>query len=183
MSWDTSRLWGHSRLRRVTVEECLTLSADRLTRLGLLRLGVRERRELAWKWSSLSDAPRTLVTCEVNTRDFRPGWLHLQYMSKQSGAEVNCSVSLATVPTPWGGLRWFFRCPMPDCGRRVGKLYLPPCEKHFGCRHCHDLTYQSCQESHRYDRLCGIIGSRLQMDPKQVERTVKLLMRRSRRLM
>ena len=23
----------------------------------------------------------------------------------------------------------------------------------FGCRHCYDLTYLSCQESHKYDRM------------------------------
>jgi hypothetical protein len=28
----------------------------------------------------------------------------------------------------------------------VGKLYLPPPARYFGCRHCHDLTYTSCQE-------------------------------------
>jgi hypothetical protein len=30
-------------------------------------------------------------------------------------------------------------------------LYLPPRARYFGCRHCHDLTYTSCQESHKYD--------------------------------
>jgi len=29
----------------------------------------------------------------------------------------------------------------------VGKLYLPPGGKYFGCRHCYNLTYKSCQES------------------------------------
>ncbi len=37
------------------------------------------------------------------------------------------------------------------CGRRVGKLYLPPGEAYFACRECHQLTYQSQQE-HR----CGL---------------------------
>jgi hypothetical protein len=32
------------------------------------------------------------------------------------------------------------------CYRRVGKLYLPPGGRYFGCRHCYDLTYTSCQE-------------------------------------
>jgi hypothetical protein len=41
----------------------------------------------------------------------------------------------------------------PPCGRRVGKLYLPPCGRYFGCRHCYRLTYTSCQESHKYDDL------------------------------
>jgi hypothetical protein len=33
----------------------------------------------------------------------------------------------------------------------VGKLYLPPGGRYYGCRHCYDLTYTSCQESHKYD--------------------------------
>jgi hypothetical protein len=28
----------------------------------------------------------------------------------------------------------------------VGKLYLPPGARYFGCRRCHELTYRSCQE-------------------------------------
>jgi hypothetical protein len=31
-------------------------------------------------------------------------------------------------------------------GRRVGKLYLPPSARYFGCRHCYDLTYNSVQQ-------------------------------------
>jgi hypothetical protein len=33
------------------------------------------------------------------------------------------------------------------CGRRVGKLYLPPVARYYGCRTCHDLTYISFQRS------------------------------------
>lgn len=32
-------------------------------------------------------------------------------------------------------------------GRRVGKVYLPPGGKYFGCRHCYQLSYRSSQES------------------------------------
>jgi hypothetical protein len=28
----------------------------------------------------------------------------------------------------------------------------------FGCRRCHELTYTSCQESHKFDRLYGRIA-------------------------
>jgi hypothetical protein len=48
-----------------------------------------------------------------------------------------------------GGARWWLICPLVRnnvaCGRRVRKLYL--CGKYFGCRHCHNLTYRSQQES------------------------------------
>ncbi len=32
------------------------------------------------------------------------------------------------------------------CNRRVGKCYLPPGGKYFGCRACYNLTYRSCKE-------------------------------------
>jgi hypothetical protein len=60
------------------------------------------------------------------------------------------------------------------CGRRVGKLHLPPHGRYFGCRHCHDLTYASCQESHKFDRAFR----RLALDTGSDFATVKQLMNR-----
>jgi len=49
----------------------------------------------------------------------------------------------------FGGLRWWFICPLiqagAPCNRRVKKLYLPPSGEWFGCRSCHKLIYQSAQ--------------------------------------
>ncbi len=60
-------------------------------------------------------------------------------------------VMLQTTRPNYGGRRWWFTCPLVvngrACHRRVGKLYLPPGGKYFGCRHCYNLTYKSCQES------------------------------------
>jgi hypothetical protein len=65
----------------------------------------------------------------------------------------------------YGGVRWWFRCPLSrdgyDCQRRVAKLYLPPGGRYFGCRHCYNLTYKSCQESHKLERSAifgGLMG-------------------------
>ena len=44
----------------------------------------------------------------------------------------------------FGGMRWWFIC--PECHRRVGILYKPRCSSFFFCRHCHDLTYDCCQD-------------------------------------
>jgi hypothetical protein len=59
-------------------------------------------------------------------------------------------VLLTTTRPRFGGLRWWFVCPLVvrgyACERRVGKLYLPPGSRYFGCRHCHELTYRSAQE-------------------------------------
>jgi len=37
----------------------------------------------------------------------------------------------------------------------LGVLYLA---KYAGCRHCYDLTYESCQESHKFDSLAQRMG-------------------------
>lgn len=65
---------------------------------------------------------------------------------REDGAEKWCqAVPLEQVPTEFGGLRWWVRCPLtPEgkpCGRRVSKLYLPDFDLLFGCRTCHELAY------------------------------------------
>jgi hypothetical protein len=57
---------------------------------------------------------------------------------------------LASTRPYFGGLRWWWRC--LGCGRRVGKLYLPPGQTRFRCRRCHGLTYRSTRHSHDAER-------------------------------
>lgn len=64
----------------------------------------------------------------------------------------------------FGGRRWWFICPWFKCFRKVSALYLGN-GKHFGCRHCYNLTYESCQESHKYDTMFKKMG----MNPKEGE--------------
>jgi hypothetical protein len=61
------------------------------------------------------------------------------------------------------------------CGRRVGKLYLPPGGKYFGCRHCYNLTYTSSNESHEHDGLYRIIARELNASPREVRRAMKCI--------
>jgi hypothetical protein len=81
--------------------------------------------------------------------DDHPTGLRLIYtIGAKSGhpEDFNYLVSLTTTPLPWGGVRYWFECPLQGCTRRVGCLYLPPGGKYFGCRHCYNLTYESRQE-------------------------------------
>jgi len=68
----------------------------------------------------------------------------------QSRQDFRYPIDLATAPCRFGGLRYWFICPASKngvpCWRRVVKLYLPPGAVYFVCRHCHGLTYRSCQE-------------------------------------
>jgi hypothetical protein len=74
---------------------------------------------------------------------------------------------VATTPT-FGGRRWWWICPLVKngrpCNRRVSKLYLPPGAAYFGCRHCYELTYTSCNESHKYDSLWKGIATSVNRD-------------------
>ncbi len=77
--------------------------------------------------------------------------------------ELNYPVELTTTCPHFGGRRFWLRCPIvkdgTPCHRRVGKLYLPPGARNFGCRICYDLTYESCQEHNgRIDALRRMVG-------------------------
>ena len=81
------------------------------------------------------------------------------------GRDLACSIALRSVPQHFGGERWFLECPMlmpngEPCERRVRTLYLPPGGRYFGCRHCHDLTWQSVQRpvTARFHRLCDALA-------------------------
>ncbi len=67
-------------------------------------------------------------------------------------------VRLSTTPLPWGGLRFWFHCPIAGCGRRVSVLYLAPLGKYFACRHCNRLSYRSRQEGSQDKALFGHIA-------------------------
>ena len=67
------------------------------------------------------------------------------------GVDVSLPIDLSTSGQYFGGLRFWMLCPIEGCRNRVGKLHLPPGESYFGCRDCHDLTYQSCQDAHKLD--------------------------------
>jgi hypothetical protein len=102
--------------------------------------------------------------------------LRLRYTTALSDGEkydVEERVELQTTPSAVDSVRWWFTCPLivngRSCGRRVGKLYLPPGSRYFGCRHCYDLTYRSCQESHRYDRLFERLASETGLDRRLVK--------------
>lgn len=74
-----------------------------------------------------------------------------------SARGVQQRVKLTTSGCNYGGFRYYFECPVVKdgvyCGNRASKLYLPVGQLYFGCRSCYDLTYESCQTSHKYDRL------------------------------
>ena len=86
-------------------------------------------------------------------------------------------VDLETTPCNFGGQRWWFLCPLTrngrPCRRRCGKLYSPPGNLYFGCRRCNDLTYRSCQESHKFDSLFHLLAKQTDLDFDTVKWALK----------
>lgn len=129
------------RFRKLCVEECLELSVFWLQRgrlLGRNSFTLWRGNLLGERWGTIS--VRRLKSEKGET-------LSLDYQAGED--RVHLAVPLVSTPLPWGGPKYWFLCPLKGCGRRVGKLYLPPGARHFGCRTCHNLTYRSVQKHDR----------------------------------
>jgi hypothetical protein len=162
---------------KTVVEDCLSLDTNRWTRDGILKPG--QWQSGTWTWTYPSGNQFT-VNYEVGAEDPESAGVRLFYCTQEQSLDYR--VRLATTRPKFGGYRWWFVCPLivngVECNRRVRKLYLPPpSARYFGCRHCHGLTYTSCQESHKYDALYQEMAGSLGWDLKRVKEGMKLLAR------
>ena len=117
-----------------------------------------------WRWSDpATGKERSSIGMDLFCRA-TDGTARLYYTITRGEQKipVDYKVDLTTTGTPWGALRWWFRCPLTKngkpCGRRVQKLYIISGCNWYGCRHCLNLTYTSCQESGKYDAVIRAIG-------------------------
>jgi hypothetical protein len=63
----------------------------------------------------------------------------------QDYVRIKQIVKVDATPCNFGGHRFWFRCPVEGCARRVAKLYLGELGW-FACRHCCHLVYESQRE-------------------------------------
>jgi hypothetical protein len=109
--------------------------------------------------------------------------LRFQYThgSGENAQALDYPVRLVKMVPHFGGVRWFFLCPLmvngEPCLRRVSKLYLPPGGLYFGCRECYGLTYTSSQESHKFDGLYKMLAANVGrgLTSQDVKRALKPL--------
>jgi hypothetical protein len=164
--YGSGRRWS----KKATVEDGLTLSAGRLMRTGLLGPNRHQVGTVTWTNTTTGEKVAT-IGFDPNVWD-EHGSARLHYTRDKTDA-VDYRVAVTSTPLPWGGKRrWWFACPLVvdgrACGRRCYKLYLPPGGRYFGCRRCHDLTYTSCQESHKHDRWAAMLGADLGLSVREV---------------
>ncbi|MBX3435421.1 MAG: hypothetical protein KF847_19065 [Pirellulales bacterium] len=151
-----NHLW---RRRKATVEESLWLSMLEIRD----RLADGAAGSLAWKWN---DGRQSSIGYRVAS--YGGAWIVTLHYRCGDSEDVEIPVRLQSTPTQFGGPRWWFTCPLivngVACQRRVGKLYLPPGAKYFGCRSCHRLSYRSSQEAHQAERLAASLARQLDCD-------------------
>lgn len=143
--------WG-SEVTKHTVEDCLSLKIKYLVKKGLLQPNRRTVGTLTWS-NSITNEVTSTIGYEVDTTKthFSFDFIRLFYTRTKVKDEVDYKILLTTTQPNYGGLRWWFRCSLMvnnrPCTRKVANLYLSSSSRYFGCRHCLDLTYRSCQES------------------------------------
>lgn len=99
--------------------------------------------------------PTGNIDIRVDTYSDNPN-IKLTYKIRKHGEElwtdIDYSLKMESLPCRYGGKKWFFICGLYKnnqyCGRRVRVLYQTG--NYFGCRHCANLSYDSCNASGIY---------------------------------
>jgi hypothetical protein len=133
---------------RPTVESDLTLDLYRLIRQGLFKPG--QYRSGSIVWTRVSTGELTASMGYEAHMGIDNGHLRLRYTTTRYGGEKrdsDYSIMLVTTPQPFGGRRWWFRC--PRTADFVSKLHLPNGAYTFASRRAYRLGYPCQRESPR----------------------------------
>jgi hypothetical protein len=127
-----------SNSKKTTVEDCLMVSIKELFEKGLIEQN--SLRTGSWRWTNTNTFQFDgTIEYQADLRTRERASLGMQYQAE--GITMDYSVLLDFVEPRYGGLRWFFRCPIDDI--RVTKLFLPPGARRFASRQAHELIYTS----------------------------------------
>jgi len=158
--------------KKDTVEDCRSVSISFLTKHDYLSENSCRSGGIAWKncYGEETSSIGIVVSTFEGEKYVR---FYYTVTDRSSGqkTDYDYKVNLTTTPCNFGGVRYWFICPLSKngvyCGRRVAKLYKAPGGSYFGCRHCYNLSYESRNEC-RLGRF-GQIGYALKAD-RQVEK-------------
>jgi len=154
--------WPYSNRR--TVEKSKAITTKFLKKNNYFTGGT-QRGEITWSFNGeKTGSIGIIVSTGKGSEYIRFQYVQIDQETKEA-TRMGYKVQLTSTQTPAShNIKWWFICPQVvnghACGKRVGSLYLE--EKHFGCRHCYNLTYTSSQESHKFDRLFWDIGFTIQ---------------------
>ena len=140
--------------KKDTVEDCRDISIAFLKKHGYLSGYGHLAGHVAWK-NHLGEETASIGVAVRLAENEQYARLNYTTTDRDTSEKTgyDYKVSLTTTPCHFGGVRWWFICPLSGngvyCGRRVAKLYKAPGAYYFGCRHCYDLSYQSRNDNRR----------------------------------
>ena len=135
---------------RPIVENGIRLSVYYFQRNGLLNRGSGN---IYWKHGDTDEHFASLsYRSEIG---YEQVWLEYTVTVGGEKYNVNEAIQLTTTKVTFG-LRYWWIC--PRCRGRCGMLYLPSGEIYFRCRKCYRLTYQSSNDSGKFDRIFASIA-------------------------
>ncbi|MHC4230960.1 MAG: hypothetical protein ACYSW0_26295 [Planctomycetota bacterium] len=146
--------------KKDTVEDCRSVSISFLRKHDYFSEPCCMSGTISWK--NCYGEQTSSIGIIVSTLDGE-NYIRFYYTTtdRHSGekTEYDYKVRLTTTACNFGGVRYWFICPLSKndvyCGRRVGTLYKAPGAAYFGCRRCYDLSYESRNES-RLGRFGGL---------------------------
>ena len=138
--------------RKDTVEESRSVSISFLKKHGYFSEPCSMSGRIFWK--NYYGEETSSIGITVSTLDDVGCFVRFYYtvIDRKTGekTDYDYKVALTTTPCNFGGVRYWFICPLSRngvyCGRRVAKLYLAPGANYYGCRHCYNLSYESRNE-------------------------------------
>jgi DNA-directed RNA polymerase subunit M/transcription elongation factor TFIIS len=156
---------------RPVVENGLKLDLYRLQRQGLLKVHRRGVTSGSLEWKNTSS--REPVASIGYVVDYESQTMALTYTKTIDREKhlVNDTIWLIKQKTNFNGSRFLFKC--PKCYTRVAKLYLPNGALYFGCRRCYNLTYQSSNESGKFNSLFRHLASEMGVSLEAVKNILK----------
>lgn len=158
---------GQWRSRRLTVRAVPWLD------IGRLRPALRSNTVTpSWteSWSRRGETIGT-IGCTLLRESAGPV-LQLNYTVTPHGGQpesVSHRVNLESTPCHYGGVRWWFSCPARRCEKRCRFLHLSG--KHFVCRQCAGLTYESRQAHGDLGTESRLLKERLEALHSRLSRT------------
>jgi hypothetical protein len=150
--WEKRAMGRYYWDKKDTVEDCRSVSISFLKK-GDYFCGYRSGGIV---WKNHYGEEISSIGVAVSTMD-GDNYVQFQYTTtnRNTGEKTkyDYKVRLTTTPCNFGGIRYWFICPLSKngiyCGRKVAKLYKAPGADYFGCRHCYNLSYESRNETRR----------------------------------
>lgn len=133
-------------VERAVFEDGFPLDLGKLIRDGLIRPGMWKS-SLIWRWVRTGEETASANYIATMDEAARSGVLQLSYRMTVRGEQHDIvePIPLEALPQPFGGLMWYFRCPVTE--RRCRKLYLLPGGLRFAARQAWRAGYLSQRQA------------------------------------